>query len=109
MTKELGLFHVKNCDEQLTNKLLALTELHKADITNTFKGLTTKKFKAIKVFETGAFRQWQLDLNDHLKHLPFSTVDRRTPYEKTSLTFKLIAKMSGYYYSKVDDTKNISF
>ena len=43
-------------------------EEYKADYTNTFKALTTKKLEGIKLFETDGFRQWNLDWIERLKN-----------------------------------------
>ena len=56
MCHKIGFFHIEDGDKSLINRLLELMEEYKADYTNTFKALTTKKLQAIKLFQTDKFK-----------------------------------------------------
>ncbi|KAB3526217.1 protein adenylyltransferase SelO [Alkaliphilus serpentinus] len=58
MRGKLGIFNDEPQDEDLIQELLRIMQKHKADFTNTFRGLTFEEGDDTGFFETPEFKEW---------------------------------------------------
>ncbi len=76
MRNKLGLFKQENEDEALINDLLFWIQENKADYTNTFRGLISKKFPVDNKFQDEKFKlwhqRWQARLSRNASSLEYS-------------------------------------
>lgn len=59
MRKKLGIFDKAEEDKKLIEDLLDLMYQHKTDFTNTFRGLTLRKYENCGLFESDDFKEWE--------------------------------------------------
>lgn len=58
MRAKLGIFNEEPEDESLIEGLLSMMQKHRADYTNTFRGLTLEKLDDMALFSTTEFTEW---------------------------------------------------
>ncbi|GGM18667.1 UPF0061 protein [Paraliobacillus quinghaiensis] len=77
MRKKLGLFNEEEEDQSLIQNLLNMMEKHRADYTNTFRGLTFEKYDEVDLFNSEAFKNWQASWQERLARQQESKTDSR--------------------------------
>ncbi|RUL50764.1 protein adenylyltransferase SelO [Lysinibacillus antri] len=58
MRSKLGLFNAEEQDKDLADELLSLMHTHRADYTNTFRGLTMEDMKDTPLHDKDDFKAW---------------------------------------------------
>ncbi|MGN7476813.1 protein adenylyltransferase SelO [Solibacillus silvestris] len=67
MREKLGILTIEEQDEALILQLLDLMEQHEADYTKTFRALTEGQNPNNALFQSEAFRQWELKWHQRLE------------------------------------------
>ena len=75
MRKKLGLFNDEEEDQSLIQNLLNMMQEHRADYTNTFRGLTFEKYEEVDLFDSEAFKNWHTLWQERLARQQESKAD----------------------------------
>jgi len=84
LRSKLGIFNAEDQDESLIEGLLSLMHKHSADLTNTFRSLTTDKLESSDFFKLEEFAQWYQLYQARLKRQPETTASSKEMMRNTN-------------------------